>query len=286
MKKGARFQLKIGFIALLLLGGVGMFAWIVPQSPKVESFVYRTIEGRSLSLDVYRPVGWNPSDRRACVVWFFGGAWEVGAPVQNAKLAKDLAGLGVVAITPDYRVRQRHGLETTPFDALDDARSAIRWIREHASGFGVDPDRIVVGGSSSGGQLAAACSVLASVPMSEAPNALVLINPLVDFEIPFVVQRTTAAQRGGLAAISPLAQIENPLPPTLILHGTLDGIIPLATSESFATKAREIGSEKVELIRFPGRGHEFHLGGYTARRGHGAVMREFEAFLAGLGWID
>ena len=59
---------------------------------------------------------------------------------QFSRHAAYLAGRGMVAATADYRVKSRH--EATPADGVEDAKSAVRWVRAHAGGLGIDADRI------------------------------------------------------------------------------------------------------------------------------------------------
>ncbi len=279
-----------GTVTCLVMGGVWAALRLGGGTPP-ERLVYRSVDGADLTLDIYRPVDWSPSDHRPCVIWLFGGVWEAGAPHQYRKQSLHLARSGLVCITPDYRVRSRHGREITPFDSLEDARAAIQWVRARAGELGIDPRRIAAAGGSSGGHLAAACASVPAVndgnpPTSSVPDALILYNPVVDFNIPFVAKRTTADQRERLATIAPLHQLNAPLPPTVVFHGTADAIIPIRTSETFVQKAREVGSPDVVLISYPGKGHEFHLAGAVARREAKESMRQIERFLGRLGWVE
>ena len=92
-------------------------------------------------------------------MFFFGGAWTQWRPGQFEPQASYLAGRGMVAIRADYRVKNRH--RATPADGVEDAKSAIRWVRQNASMLGVDPDRIVAAGGSAGGHLAACTACVA-----------------------------------------------------------------------------------------------------------------------------
>ncbi len=286
------FLKAIGIVALVAaVAGAIAFVWPTRATP--ERFVYRAINGFNLSLDVYRPTGWATTDSRPAVVWFFGGGWEVGGPLQFSKQAERISQLGLVAFTPDYRVRSRHGKMSTPLDSVADAEFAVRWIRDHANELGIDANRIAVGGGSSGGQLAAACAVLQSNTIDQTggpdasytPNALILYNPVLDFEIPAIQRRVSPTQMTSLGTISPIHQMKQPLPPTIIFHGTADSIVPIRTSENFVKKARELGSETVELIRYPGKAHEFYLNGPGSRSGFNSTMDEVKEFLTRLGWL-
>ena len=113
---------------------------------------------------------------RAGVLWIHGGGYIVGSPQMEqsatARLARDL---GVVTVSPDYRLAPEH-----PFPAaLDDCMATLRWMRANADELGIDPDRIAVMGASAGGGLSAAvaqCSHDQGIPL----RAQVLVYPMLD----------------------------------------------------------------------------------------------------------
>lgn len=231
--------------------GAGLFGLMsipIGPGPSADAYpVYKTTPEAKLTLAIYRPRDWRATDRRPCVIWFYGGGFETGSPVQFAEASRRMARqFGMVAIAADYRARLRHGSHITPMDGVKDARSALRWVRGHAEEFGIDPALIAAGGGSSGGHLALACAVLdgpdepdeADSAISPTPSALALFNPVADFDISFVRQKTTAAEFGDLLAISPMQRLSRPLPPTLILHGADDRIVPVESVRRFAEKAK------------------------------------------------
>ena len=94
------------------------------------------------------------SDNRAAMVFFFGGGWNSGSPNQFYPHCSYLASRGMVCMAAEYRVKDRNN--TSPREAVMDGKSAIRWVRLHASELGIDPERIAAGGGSAGGNVAAA----------------------------------------------------------------------------------------------------------------------------------
>ena len=123
-----------------------------------RSAVYKTVGDTKLKLHIFEPLKHQKTDKKAAIVFFFGGGWNGGTPTQFYQQADFLAKKGMVAFSAEYRVKSRN--KTTPFDAVEDAKSAIRWVRQHASNLGIDPDRIVASGGSAGGHLAACTGII------------------------------------------------------------------------------------------------------------------------------
>jgi len=227
-----------------------------PAAPK--DVTYKEASGAKLQLSIYAPADAKPGDNRTAIVFFFGGGWSGGTPKQFEPFARHFAGLGCVAICADYRVSSRN--KTTPVEAVRDAKSAIRFVREHAKEWGADPNRIVAAGGSAGGHLAACTSLVPGFldekdakDAEAAPNAMVLFNPVLD---------TSAAGFGGakrgdvLKPISPQHHVREKLPPVLVLHGTADATVPFKQVEAFAKAMKDAGNV-CEVEAFEGRGHGF-----------------------------
>ena len=148
-----------------------------------KTFTYTKTKQADLTLVVHYPPGWNETDKRPGIVFFFGGGWENGTIKAFEPQAKYFASRGMVAARADYRVKSRHGV--TPKECVDDAREAIRWFRQNAGKLGLDRDRIVASGGSAGGHIAA-CTTLRPEPGDAAEKAyprqcLILFNPVLRF---------------------------------------------------------------------------------------------------------
>jgi acetyl esterase/lipase len=104
---------------------------------------------RAHRLDVIRPAG----DRTALpiYVYFHGGGWTSGDKAALTRYAAMQAEAGMVVVNANYRMAPRHHMR----HLLEDADAVLAWVREHAADFGGDPERIVLGGDSAGGQLSA-----------------------------------------------------------------------------------------------------------------------------------
>jgi acetyl esterase/lipase len=217
-----------------------------PEMPDARVETYATPGDVTLRAWIFEPPGHEPSDRQPAIVFFFGGGWNGGTPGQFEQQAKYLASRGMVAIAADYRVRSRH--QTLANIAVQDAKSAIRWVRENAGRLGVDPDRIAASGGSAGGHLAAATATLPGHDgpeddhdISPAPNALVLFNPVpITAPVPGHAnpnpekfERLEARLGAEPESMSPYHHVRPGLPPTIIFHGTEDTTVPFQTAELF-----------------------------------------------------
>ena len=234
----------------------------MPTLAPDREVIYKTVGEADLKLHVFEPEGLKPEDRRPAIVFFFGGGWETGTPEQFYQKASAFAARGLVGFSADYRVRSRH--QTTPFEAVQDAKSAVRWIRTHAVELGVDPDRIVAAGGSAGGHIAGCTGVIKGgeedgedLSVSSAPNLMILYNPVLDTtDKGYGADRFPADKQ---TALSLTHQVTPDIVPTLLFHGTDDKTVPFENAERFARLMKEAGNECV-LVPFEGKGHGFFNG--------------------------
>ncbi len=252
---------------------------------------YKTIDGVELKLHAFEPAGLKAADRRAAIVFFFGGGWSGGDPKQFYQQARALADRGMVAFSAEYRVKSRN--KTTPFEAVQDARSAIRWVREHAAKLGVDPERIVAAGGSAGGHLAACAGLglgadaTAEISkISSVPNALVLFNPVLDTTAKGYGEKSfTPAQQMEL---SPCHHVRKGLVPTIIFHGTADKTVPFENAERFSRLMTEAGNTCL-LVPFAGKDHGFFNATLFRKASDGidytAIMKRTAEFLTTHGFL-
>lgn len=120
---------------------------------------------------VYRP---KTTEKRAAVLWFHGGGLLFGTAKQDSAFCVAMMKrLGVVVASAEYRPGSN-----APYPAaLDDAVAALRWLAEQPD---VDPERIVVAGSSAGGGLAAALCLRARNEGLVQPVLQLLVYPMLD----------------------------------------------------------------------------------------------------------
>lgn len=201
--------------------------------PDAQTFIYRDLKPEPLRLFVVKPDGWRTNDHRPAMIFFFGGGWTRGDPGKSIGWARLAAKWGMVGIAPDYRTADR--FNTTPVEAVADARAAMRWVQDHAAELGVDKDGIVAGGSSAGGHLAL-WTAIAKAPFGSNPEespvtkpaALVLISAPGDTTPAAWGNSAKLVQRFGphIGAVSPLQHLDPNMPPVIMFHGDADETVP------------------------------------------------------------
>lgn len=231
--------------------------FIIFISKAQERFCYKKIDGVQLDIAVYTPNQKMKQSPSTAAVFFFGGGWNKGSIGQFIPQAKYLNRYGVVCFLVDYRVKSRH--QTTPIECVKDAKSAIRYIRAHHKKFNIDPNKIVAGGGSAGGHLAACTALIKDfneendLKTSAIPNALLLFNPVMDLG----PESYLAKRRGrSFFPLSPLHHIKKNAPPCIVFLGTKDKLIPVSSGESFQETYQTMGNHCV-LKLYENQGHGF-----------------------------
>lgn len=191
----------------------------------------------------------------------------------------------MVCFLADYRVRERQG--TTPFESLKDAKSAVRYIRQHAADFHLDTTKIVAAGGSAGGQLAAATALVKgfdeqtdNLSISCVPNALVLFNPVIDNGPGgYGYERIGETYKD----FSSIHNVRKGAPPTIIFLGTKDHLIPVETAQYYKKVMEKVGS-RCDLDLYEGQGHGFF--NYNNRDYYEKTVAKADEFLVSLGFLN
>lgn len=252
------------------------------EGARVE--VYRKVDSTELMLWIFGES--DPESPKPAIVFFFGGGWNAGSPSQFEKQARHFADRGMIAIVADYRVKSRHGVQVV--ECVEDAKSAIAWVRENSSRLGVDPEKIASSGGSAGGHLAAATGTVSGYGSDERPNAMILFNPACtlaptrDWK-PRRARAELGVERLGVEprAISPAHHIGPHTPPTLILHGKKDTTVPYASVVAFDRAMKE-AERPCKLIGYEGAGHGF----FNRGEAYAETLAEADRFLVDLGWLQ
>ena len=275
-----------------------------PDMPGSRIEIYKRVGDVSLNAYIFEPKGHVASDQRPAIVFFFGGGWKGGTPGQFLPHCRHLAEKGMVAISVDYRVKSRQ--DVWPQDCVEDAKSAIRWVRKNSKRLGIDANRIAAGGGSAGGHLAAATALIngferqsEDTSISSAPNAMVLFNPAValtqvdglkvvpEEKLEDIKERT----QGRPEEIAPINHVRKGMPPSIIFHGTADPTVLFASVEEFAKRMTAAGN-RCELKPYEDQIHGFFNAGRgtgearaKANRNYHKTLVQMDAFLESLGYL-
>ncbi|MDU0353278.1 alpha/beta hydrolase fold domain-containing protein [Paraglaciecola aquimarina] len=163
----------------------------------------------------------------------------------------------------------------------------MRWVRSHAIELGINPNMIAAGGGSAGGQLAIAAAVLKdfdeegeSTSVSPRPDALALFNPAFD-NGPNGVGYDRV--KSYWKQFSPLHNLNENVPPTIVFLGTKDKLIPVETAQLFKYKMEQNGS-RCDLFLYEGQIHGFFNRNKKINRYH-ETLSELDKFLVSLGYL-
>jgi acetyl esterase/lipase len=241
---------------------------MTPKVRHVPDIRYRELLGyRPLELDLYLPEGDEP---RPVIVYVHGGGWQRGSrrdppPLLDADFYDGMAAQGFAVAAIDYRLS---GEARFPAPA-DDVRAAVGWVRDHAADYGLDPGRVFLWGDSAGGHLAllaalTGCGVRAAVawfPVTDLagmPSDLVSAGGAADLGPDSREARLLGAPAASVPDLareaSPVAHAFAGAPPILLLHGTVDDLVPAAQSIRLAEALGRAGAS-VELELVPGATH-------------------------------
>lgn len=249
---------------------------------RTEDVIYGRKSGMALTLDVFEPARPN-----GCGVLFLvNGGWlsSKATPLMVTIRPDDYRpylerGYTVFAVVTSSQPK------FTIAEEMEDVLRAVRFIRANAKKYGVRPDRLGVLGSSSGGHLTLSIATRggpgkadAADPVERESSAVqaaacffpptdflnyggpgisgVGEGPLAPLQVAFGPRALTAEGRAKLGReISPIYFVTRELPPTLIIHGDADKVVPLQQAESFVERAKEAGAPHVKLVVRPGKGH-------------------------------
>ena len=281
-------------------GGSGAGAHGVVRAP-ASTEVYATVDGRELLADVWLPPDGAGSGARgrAAVVRVHGGSWssgQRGAPAWDSALAS----AGAVVVEVDYRLTG--ALDGAPWRTQPrDVACAVAWVGANARRLGVDPARIVLMGDSAGAHLALLAAYAPqgfppSCPLEPVrPAAVVALYPPTEmaslqraggWRYPDVLPGDGVLDLMGARpeddpaayrAASPLTHVGPDVPPTLVVHGDHDQVVPVEQSRALVAALRRAGAEHA-YVELPLANHGFDQvwGAVTTQTARAAV----------LAWVD
>ena len=152
-----------------------------PEPPELKSVQPLAIPSPTgpIPARIYTPITLRKaSDLAPCLVFFHGGGWVIGNLDTHDVVCRKLADEGqLIVISVDYRLAPEHKFPA----AIDDAIASTKWIAENATQLGIDASRLMVGGDSAGGNLAAVVAISARDGDGPDIAGQVLIYPATDF---------------------------------------------------------------------------------------------------------
>lgn len=247
------------------------------QSPPPVLETYGQDGNSPLQLVVYRPAG--PAKPAPVLVYVHGGGWGGGTIHDRAADWRWFADRGYLVLSLGYTLSSE--LRPTWDVAEPQLGCALAWINAHADRLGGDLSRLALIGESAGGnlvlnlssrmasgQLTPACpgslpkiaAVIAPYPVIDAArmyaNTDLVAGPFARIMTKNYTGGTLAQYPQRYAAISSGTHITKAAPPTLLLPGLADHLLPAQVANDYAARAKAAGA-KVELIGFPYGEHSF-----------------------------
>ncbi len=257
----------------------------IPITRRVETIQFAKPNGVPLNLNLYRPL---QVGKRPAIVVIHGGGWQNGSPNDNAEFSQYMAAQGYSVVSIAYRLAPQHRFPAQ----LEDVRTAIAYIREHADELEVDVNRMALMGRSAGAHLA----MLAAYEPDAPP-----IRALVNYYGP--VNLTTGYQDppnpdpigsrgllrdflGGTPAdlpelykqASPWNYVNHAVPPSLLIYGQRDHIVQSKFGRKLYEQLQRTGNQAI-FLEIPWAEHAFDaiFQGVTSQ----VALYYTERFLAG-----
>lgn len=265
----------------------------------------------NLPFTLVKPNGLTPQDSLPAVILIHGGSWSGGKRSGLMAVANELAQSGYVAATIDYRLTNEANPDNPdPMkvaadyrDIIVDVKCAVRHFKAQAASYNIDPEKIVVFGSSAGGHLAAQIGLSQATWEDENgqySSVSSSVVGVVNWFGPTNLRHNymqVAATRGSIEALlggtpssvaeryvaaSPIMQVDANDPPMLTVHGVLDATVPYQESVDFHQKLNAVGgAHTLVLLEDAEHGFVNHPSTDPASP-YGQAMLQTKAFLAEL----
>jgi acetyl esterase len=283
----------------------------IPAVNKMAPVVYGTNDPAIQIIIPFLPKILTPGEKRPALVLIHGGAWHAPGASLFFPAAKYFASRGIPSFSIDYRGIQKETNGVGIPEIVSDCRAAMRYLRAHASDYGIDSDKIAVLGDSAGGHLAACLGAIPDPPdaggVSSAANLMIPCNPIVEmgpregntnswFRL---IQKGAAMEKkptpeaiaptpeqiAVATSVSPMAFVSAKSAPALVMHGLDDFVVSPDQSRKFAEALQSAGVP-AELVLIPGARHAFILPKYTASEQQVVdTMITIDRFLAKNGYV-
>jgi acetyl esterase len=256
-----------------------------PAEATLKVVQYKTVGEVKLNMHV---VAVGEGQRRPAIVFFFCGGWNGFDARKYYPQSEYFASRGAVCFNAEVRVMEKH--KTTPAECFTDAKSAIRWVRQHAAEYGVDPKKVVASGGSAAGHVSACLSTVDGfddptddLKISAKPDAVVAFCPVL---IVYDNERRVGIFGGELRAreLSPLLHVKPGAAPTLLLHGKADERVVPEESQKYQ-KAMQAAGNRCDLVLYDRAAHGFHTWFDGKGKFFKPTVRAMDEFLTSLGFL-
>ena len=259
-----------GYLAVGL--GLEKLINMEPEIPAdVESFKdieYKNVNGKSLQLDIYKPK--NSDKPLPLLVFIHGGSWSHGKRSDYMVYLMSFVKKGYMTATVSYRL-----LKDGPYPAcVEDITDAVQWFYRNGEKYGYDPDRIALIGGSAGAHLALLAAYEWKKPRAINDTTVTeksrhRIKAVVDIYGPIDLTTDYAKNQRLVNNLighpysetpelyreaSPISYLDKSDPPTMIIHGTSDDLVPISQSDFLKTRLDSLAIPNV-YYRFPGWPH-------------------------------
>lgn len=259
----------VSFAGLLCLCPLSFSAEPKSKALVQTDIVYTKVGDKELKLDLAKPTeGKGPFP---VVVLYHGGGWRMGNKRDVRSWLPFFADCGYVAVSVGYRLAP----DFTFPSQIEDAKTAVRFLRANAEKYQINKDRFAAMGWSAGGHLSCLLGLTdekAGFEGTEYLRESSRVQAVVDYFGPTDLAgfaKDATAQRGMLGPFigakfdenptahekaSPIKYVSKAAPPFLIFHGTKDLVVPIEQSRQLAAKLKEVGVS-AKLVEVPGEGH-------------------------------
>lgn len=224
--------------------------------PSGKVYIYKQSAGKPREIEIYFPPNHDPATSKVPgLILFHGGAWTGGKLDQFRAACSYFAGRGLVCATAEYRMLGREDAKLPKGESMKrvceiDAKSAIRWFKQHAVELGIDPTRIITGGGSAGGHISAIATMNSGLNDPADPKD---INTDVVAYLWF--NPAFAAADDKDPEIDILHHLKAELPPALVFFGDQDNW--KNGWDAAQAKWESLGTKTIDLRIAPGQKHSF-----------------------------
>lgn len=237
-----------------------LLLWMLFAPGPPTTVTYKTVAGTPLQMDVYAPA--EAKAGTPAVVVLHGGAWVGGDRTQMAALCQAIAAQGMVAATASYRLAP-----TNRWPAMiEDAQDAVRYLRDNAAKYNVDPKRIGAAGASAGGHLSLLLGTTDGWPNGTAGKTSSRVAAVFNIFGPFDVSQDFNPMLSNMLAqqiigkkledcvedmknFSPSTYVAKGSAPVFTLQGKADPLVPFKQAERLDAALKAVGvSHTLRLI--------------------------------------